>query len=219
MIISYTANTPAEAWRYVLKQFPKHSFIVKGVRDAEDTKAIDGVIITEIKNPTDLVEKNPMYQQGFINAYKEQFVNPDKGGHEYRYGERLFAYPDREEYFGMNQIDYIIRTLQKDKTSRRAVAITWNPYIDTWEDVKDVPCLQLIKCKIVNYRLHMEVVFRSHDMLSAYYPNVLGLSYLMDYIAERIGLPKGRLTVVSLNPHVYHNRDRDKFKQVTGMRI
>lgn len=213
MIINYTANTPAEAWRYVLKQFPTHGIIVG------DTKTIDGIIITEIKNPTDTVEKNPMYQQGFINAYKTQFLDGDCRGFEYTYGERLCAYPDTEERVGLNQIDYIIKTLQKDKTSRRAQAITWNPYIDTWENVKDVPCLQLVKCRIMKNKLHMEVVFRSHDMLSGYYPNVLGLSYLMDYIAEKVGVQKGHLTVVSLSPHVYHNRDRDMFKAVTGLKI
>ena len=213
MIFEHTANTPGEAWRHVLKLFPEHGIITG------DVKTIDGVIITEIKNPTDSVEKNPMYQQGFINAYKTQFLDTDCRGFEYTYGERLFAYPDREEYFEMNQIDYIIKTLQKDSKSRRAQAITWNPYIDAWEDVKDVPCLQLVKCRVMKNKLHMEVVFRSHDMLSGYYPNVLGLSYLMDYIAEKVGVQKGHLTVVSLSPHVYHNRDRDVFKAVTGMRI
>lgn len=217
MIISYTANTPAEAWRYVLKQFPEHGIITG------DTKTIDGVIITEIKNPTDSVEKNPMYQQGFINAYKTQFLDTDCRGFEYTYGNRLCAYEDNEAYCYRNQINYIIKILQKDSKSRRAQAITWNPFFDTDEDCEnmpeEVPCLQLVKCRIMKNKLHMEVVFRSHDMLSGYYPNVLGLSYLMGYIAEKVGVQKGHLTVVSLSPHVYHNRDRDMFKAVTGMRI
>lgn len=213
MIINYTANTPGEAWRYVLKQFPTHGIIVN------DTKTIDGIIVTEIKNPTDTVEKNPMYQQGFINAYKTQFLDGDCRGFEYTYGERLCKYEDNEGYCCVNQIDYIIKTLQKDKTSRRAQAITWNVFYDTDKDVKDVPCLQIVKCRIMKNKLHMEVVFRSHDMLSGYYPNVLGLSYLMDYIAEKVGVQKGHLTVVSLSPHVYHNRDRDMFKAVTGLKI
>ena len=223
MIISYEANTPAEAWRYVLKQFPSHGVIVNGKKPVDDTKAIDGVIITKIKNPTDRVEKNPVYGQKFIDEYKTQFLNPDSRGFEYTYGERLCAYEDNEAYCHRNQINYIIKILQKDSKSRRAQAITWNPFFDTDEDCEDmpedVPCLQLVKCRVMKNKLHMEVVFRSHDMLLGYYPNVLGLSYLMDHIADHVGVQKGSLTVVSLSPHVYYNRDRDVYKAVTVLSI
>lgn len=214
MIISYTANTPGEAWRYVLKQFPDYGVIVK------DTKTIDGVIVTEIKNPTDNVEKNPVYGQAFIDEYKKQFLTPINKGFEYTYGQRLIEYPDGKDKWSLsiNQLEYIIKMLRADKNTRRAQAITWNPFVDT--AVVDVPCLQIVKCRIVKGKMHMEVVFRSHDMLLGYYPNVLGLSYLMDYLVNEIGgVTKGHLTVVSLSPHVYYNRDRDTFKAVTGLRI
>ena len=225
MIISYEANTPAEAWKYVLKKFPTHGVIVNGKKPVDDTKAIDGVIITKIKNPTDRVEKNPVYGQKFIDEYKTQFLNPDCNGFEYTYGNRLCAYSwangvvsyEDELVVSQNQIGYIIKTLSKDKASRRAVAITWQPWVD--EFVEDVPCLQLVKCRVMKNKLHMEVVFRSHDMLLGYYPNVLGLSYLMDHIADHVGVQKGSLTVVSLSPHVYYNRDRDVYKAVTGLSI
>lgn len=220
MIISYEANTPAEAWRYVLKQFPTHGIIVAGKKSDDDTKAIDGVIITKIKNPTDIVEKNPVYGQGFIDEYKKSFLSANTAGFEYRYGERLCAYEhDGEIPDVINQIDYIIRTLRKDSKSRRAQGIIWNPFIDTNEKIEDVPCLQLVKCRVMKNKLHMEVVFRSHDMVLGYYPNVLGLSYLMDHIADHVGVQKGSLTVVSLSPHVYYNRDRDVYKAVTGLSI
>lgn len=219
MIISYEANTPAEAWRYVLKQFPSHGVIVNGKKPVDDTKAIDGVIITKIKNPTDRVEKNPVYGQKFIDEYKTQFLNPDSRGFEYTYGQRFCSYMGSAYFANVNQIKYIIQELNRNVNSRRAQAITWNPLIDTREGVEDVPCLQLVKCRVMKNKLHMEVVFRSHDMLLGYYPNVLGLSYLMDRIADHVGVQKGSLTVVSLSPHVYYNRDRDVYKAVTGLSI
>lgn len=213
MIFEHTANTPAEAWRYALKQFVGNGYVVG------DSKRLDGVIVTEIKNPTDRVENNPLYKQMFIDEYKKSFVMANKGGFEYRYGERLASYPDGDlqPYETVNQIEYIIRELKRDKNSRRALGITWNPFFDTGKD--DVPCLQIVKCVIFRGRLNMEVVFRSHDMLKGYYPNVLGLSYLMDYIVNSLGgYTKGSLRVVSLSPHVYVD-DRDHFRAVTGCKL
>ena len=92
MIIEHTAETPAAAWRYALKQFVGNGYVIG------DSKRLDGVIVTEIKSPTDRVENNPLYKQAFIDEYKKQFLDPGVGGFEYRYGERLLAYPDNEEY-------------------------------------------------------------------------------------------------------------------------
>lgn len=210
MIISYTANTPAEAWRYVLKQFTSNGVVIG------NCKTFDGVIVTEIKHPTDRIEKNPLYGQAFVDEYKKQFLNTNAGGFEYTYGQRLCSYPNGE-YYAVNQIKYIIEGLKRDKNSRRTQAITWNPLVDTMKE--DVPCLQIVKCVIVRGKLNMEVVFRSHDMLKGYYPNVLGLSYLMDYIVSEIGgVSKGCLRVVSMSPHVYLS-DRDVFKVITGVKL
>lgn len=213
MIINYVANTPAEAWRYILKQFISNGLVIG------DCKTLDGIIVTEIKNPTDRIEKNPLYKQMFIDEYKKQFLCANKNGFEYTYGQRLLAYPDGDEKWSLltNQIECLVKELQRDKDSRRAQAITWNPFIDPYNE--DVPCLQLVRCVIVKGRLNMEVVFRSHDMLKGYYPNVLGLSYLMDYLVKEVGgVTKGCLRVVSHSPHVYLS-DRDVFRAVTGGKL
>lgn len=213
----YTANTPHEAWKHILNFFVFHGTVIG------NCKTFDGIIVTEIRNPTDKVEKNPLYGQMFIDEYKTQFLNSDPKGFEYTYGERLCAYLTYDGIMcKVNQIDYIIRELKKDVNSRRAQAITWKPLFDTDcgdDDVEDVPCLQLVRCVVVHGRLNMEVVFRSHDMLKGYYPNVLGLSYLMDYIVKEVGgVTKGYLRVVSMSPHIYLS-DRDVFKALTGGKL
>ena len=210
MIINYTANTPAEAWRYILKQFIGNGFVIG------ECKTLDGIIVTEIKNPTHLIEKNPLYGQMFVEEYKKEFLTSDIRGFEYTYGSRLLTYLLRDSTF-FDQIDYLVKELQRDKNSRRAQGITWDVNIDPCKE--DVPCLQLVRCVIVRGRLNMEVVFRSHDMLKGYYPNVLGLSCLMDAIVEKVGgVTKGCLRVVSHSPHVYLS-DRDVFRAVTGGKL
>lgn len=210
MIYETTVETPYLAWKEALFRISASGILV------DKKKLFNGIIVTEIQRPTDIIQKNPLYGQMFIDEYKKQFLNPDPKGFEYTYGERLCSYMGNEDISNVNQIKYLIKTLQGDKNSRRAQGITWNPLIDTQEGIEDVPCLQLVRCVIVNGRLSMEVVFRSHDMLKGYYPNVLGLSYLMDYIVKEVGgVTKGYLRVVSMSPHVYTS-DRDVFKAVTG---
>lgn len=215
MIYETTVETPYLAWKEALFRISASGILV------DKKKLFDGIIVTEIQRPTDIIQKNPLYGQMFIDEYKKQFLNPDKKGFEYTYGQRLCQYPDytTNGCCNMNQIKYVIKMLQEDSNSRRAQAITWNPFFDADEDYRyrpeDVPCLQLVRCVIVNGRLNMEVVFRSHDMLKGYYPNVLGLSYLMDYIVKEVGgVTKGYLRVVSMSPHVYTS-DRDTFRAVT----
>ena len=210
MIFEHTAETPFQAWKWATKLFASNGVII------DKCKTINGIVITEIKHPTDSVEKNPLYGQMFIDEYKKQFLNPDPKDFEYTYGQRLCAYDTAGGY--LDQIWCIIRELTRDVNSRRAQAITWNPLLDA-TGREDVPCLQLVRCTVVKGRLNMEVVFRSHDMLKGYYPNVLGLNYLMDHIVKEVGgVTKGYLRVVSMSPHVYLS-DRDVYCAITGANL
>jgi thymidylate synthase len=99
-------------------------------------------------------------------------------------------------------------------STRRAVAITWTPEVD--QDEKNVPCLQLIMCTIRRGRLDMKVVFRSNDMLSALGANMYGLTELQKFIADKIGVPVGTYTHISLVPHVYYKRDASELSKMLG---
>jgi thymidylate synthase len=78
----------------------------------------------------------------------------------------------------------------------------------------------------LHYFLHARFPFRSHDMLSGYGANAVGLASLMVYVAQElhrktgwdIGL--GSLTTFSSNPHLYWTRDDhelSKFKEQLGI--
>lgn len=216
MIKTVSARTPHMAWKEVLKVIKNHGVII------DNKKILNGIIVSEIEYPDDKPNKNPIFGMAFIDEYKKQFLNPDPRGFEYTYGQRLGAYPvsDEFDFVVTNQIDYIISELKRDTNSRRAQAITWNPFIDACNGLEDVPCLQLVRCRIMDRKVYMEAVFRSHDMLLGYYPNVLGLSYLHEHIAKELGMygRRGSLTVVSMSPHVYIT-DKDAFKSVMGVNL
>ena len=63
----------------------------------------------------------------------------------------------------------------------------------------DCPCLQLVECVIREGKLHMKVVFRSNDMLTAAGANMFALATLQEYIAGESGLPCGSYTHISLS--------------------
>jgi thymidylate synthase len=70
--------------------------------------------------------------------------------------------------------------------------------------------------------LHARFPFRSHDMLSGYGANAVGLTSLMQYVSEQLGkktgwdIRLGSLTTFSSNAHLYwvrDDREMSKFKK------
>ncbi|MDD1658221.1 MAG: thymidylate synthase [Methanomicrobiales archaeon] len=149
------------------------------------------------------------FQRRFLEKYAEDLLNGSAAQFEYDYHSRLFDWGQGLTRAGKeihaDQIGYIGRKLAASPVSRRAVAVTWNPPVD--EELDDCPCLQLVQCLVRNGALHMKVVFRSNDMLSAAGANMFALVHLQKSIADRLGLPCGSYTHISLVPHVYYRRD------------
>lgn len=168
----------------------------------------------------------PMYYEEYID---EIVKGKHSGKFDYDYHSRLFNHsvntdlglvesmiPDKDTCQAhvkvllkhlsgrsSNQIEYIIKKLKQFPTSRRALAITWEPVIDAKVTDHEVPCLQYIQCMINQGRLDMIVMFRSEDMLLGYPVNVVGLVNLMMYIANQIGVKCGTYTHIVTIPHIY----------------
>ena len=73
--------------------------------------------------------------------------------------------------------------------------------VDLYED--SIPCLQLVDFLIRDGKLHLTTVFRSWDVKRAAPQNLYGLSKLMEYVAEHVGIPMGELTVFAVSAHIY----------------
>ena len=110
----------------------------------------------------------------------------------------------------INQIDYIVNKLKNEMNSRRALAITWNPYIDIDENdnYKSVPCLQYIQFLIRDNKLEMSVMFRSNDILLAYHSNIIGLIVLGEMVAEKLRIKLNKYTHYIVSAHIYIDRDK-----------
>jgi len=122
------------------------------------------------------------------------------------------------EFFGYDQLAMIIAELRRNPTSRRCVLAMWNG-MDTGErdlDViendlltgirggRDVPCNTHAYFDVRGGVLNMTVCNRSNDAVwGAYGANAVHFSFLLEYMAEQIGVPVGVCRQISNNFHAY----------------
>jgi len=200
-----------------------HELVVKQIlekgrvlvtEDGEATVETDGialVIASPFTGP--MVSPRSRLQRRFMDAYARDLLEGTGAEFEYDYHTRLFSWGEGcapatgGPPFSIDQVEYIVEKLSESPVSRRALAVTWIPPVD--EHLDDCPCLQLVQCLVRDGALHMRVVFRSNDMLTAAGANMFALAHLQAHIADRLGLPCGSYTHVSLVPHIYYIRDAD----------
>jgi hypothetical protein len=109
------------------------------------------------------------------------------------------------EHFGLDQLDIIASALAKNHDDRRNVLGMWDPAHDLGLVSKDLPCN--LNCKFLvraDGKLHMHVDNRSNDIIWGLYgANAVHFSYLLEYMAARIGVPVGHQVHLSNNYHSY----------------
>jgi thymidylate synthase len=117
-------------------------------------------------------------------------------------------------FFGWDQLDEIIAELKTKPTSRQCVLAMWNaaPTIDAHNDDfyvathggKAVPCNTHCYLAIRNGRLNLTVCNRSNDLIFGMLgANAVHMSFLLEYIAMRVGVPMGSYFQFTNNMHVY----------------
>lgn len=125
----------------------------------------------------------------------EHQIYLDDDGFIYTYSERL------QNYQGRNQLTDIINRLKQDKGSNRAVAVTFNPFVDN--ERADIPCLQLIQALVRDDKLILSVYFRSNDLYGAFPSNMMFLTYLGMKIANELDVKFDYIDYHCSSLHVY----------------
>ncbi len=130
--------------------------------------------------------------------YKKIFLSGEKPNNvAYTYGNRLFDFPG-----GIDQVDFIIKKLKEEPSTRRALATVYAPTIDTLHS--SPPCMSLMQVLVTGKnKLNMFVTFRSHDIFKAAIPNAYGLLCLHAQICEQVGMERGTMTIQSQSAHIY----------------
>jgi len=195
MPILIKAPTITAGWQMLLRRIMERGNEVHDERGSL-TKELLNTIVT-IKNPLDTKTPEGYFWSGEkLERYSKQFLSKDKQGFVYTYGNRL-----REHFNGIDQIQEAILRLKNCMESRRAISVTWDPAVDTKND--EVPCMILIDFKIRDGKLNTTGLWRSHDIYGAWYPNAVGLSNLAAYVADKLNVNIGTLTIHSISAHTY----------------
>ena len=125
----------------------------------------------------------------------EHQIYLDDDGFIYTYSERL------QNYQGRNQLNDIVNRLKQDMGGNRAVAVTFNPFIDNERD--DIPCLQLIQAIVRDDKLILSVYFRSNDLYGAFPSNMMFLTYLGMKIANELDVKFDYIDYHCSSLHIY----------------
>ena len=112
--------------------------------------------------------------------------------------------------FQMDQIKWVLNLLQKDPNTRRAVVSIWNAEFDTKES-KDIPCNDLLMFKVREGQLYLTVANRSNDLHWGLCTNVFQFSFILELMANILGLEVGHQTHNSQSLHIY------KTNEITGI--
>lgn len=151
-----------------------------------------------IYDPRYDIPKGCVWTYDRLEEYSKEFIegeNPQD--FIYTYGERL-----RKPY---DQIQVVIDKLNSNANTRRATLTTWQPANDLTSE--DVPCMILLDFKIRNYELNITGVWRSHDIYGAWFPNLIGLYSLANFISKKCDKCVGinQITVHSISAHINEN--------------
>lgn len=141
----------------------------------------------------------------WLAQFNQQMRNYSDDGETFHgaYGYRW------RQAFEKDQLESIVRLLQKQPSSRRAVLQIWGCEWDLLEDeslCKDIPCNLMVLFNNRAGALDITVYNRSNDLIWGLAgANAVQFSILQEYIAAKLGWPVGRYYQVSNNYHAYQD--------------
>jgi thymidylate synthase len=110
-------------------------------------------------------------------------------------------------WFGKFGVKHIVRLLQQDSMSRRAVIPMYGTDTDHMDmEAKVVPCTLAVEFRLRNGHLNMRAIMRSQDILWGMGNDLPTFSFLQEIVATLLNAEMGTLTVSVGSFHVYESR-------------
>lgn len=123
------------------------------------------------------------------------------------YGTRLF-----QPRPGLNQILAAVERIKKDKGTRRAAAVIWQPE-DAARESSDIPCTFGISFYVRSGHLNATTIMRSNAAYRLLPFNVFEFTLLAELVSVLTGIPLGEYTTFAVSMHIYES-EMPKVKQV-----
>lgn len=208
--LSICGDTLPEVWEAAVIETWKGGSEFKTQYDKEgDPSSKDCLAMLVIQNPMQEfrihkaipagLDDLEIYRQEVLYGVHDNWIDPEHGAWQYSYHERLFNYTNASGD-SIDQINQIIEKLSEVSYTRRAQAITWNPFKDNF--CNEAACLQRIMCRIEDDKLQMNISMRSNDAFKASFMNMYAFTELQKYIANQISIKTGKEIGVGRYTHM-----------------
>lgn len=184
-------DTIIEAWKevlHLLTRFGRRVTLKKGDRlELQHVK----VVVEKPRFEAEEKLKAVNLDSRKLRQYQEDILKGEMRPDEtYNYGHRL------RTHFGLDTLAACVEWLKKDPEDRKA-------YVALWDTKRDLtvkagrPCLASLFFRKLEGKLTLSATFRTHNAMDAYPLNLYGLMAIQNWVAERVGLPPGAITVIS----------------------
>jgi len=233
-------NTPLGAWKellYLLSRFGRRVTLKKGDRlELQNVK----VVVEKPEFETKELEKCNLDSEKF-KRYQVDILTPDRrldtislkgqltlphvprvelrDDETYSYGHRLREYFKDDNLMKFDGLMECVKRLKKDPEDRKA-------YFTLWDNIKDLsikkrqghPCFVSMFFRKYQDKLTLTATFRTHNAMDGWLLNCHGLMAIQSFVAERVKIPIGAITVIShsisLDP-----RELDRAMLIIGKRF
>ena len=201
-------KTAMDVWKLALKRVidEGHDFIDQNNRKCRQFLNFTMLVEdpeTNITAPIDWLNSFRTWRYPKLEEIAEIMLS-DKASLDYTYcyGSRIFNYNE-----SIDQINkYVIPTLRRYPTSRRAVVSLWNPDKDSHIEKSEVPGLISIDFKLIDNKLHVTAILRSNDLFFGWPANIYQLYVLQDFVKKKLDCESGTLTIFSVSAHLFNDQ-------------
>ena len=200
-----TAESPLTAWRELIFRLVRFGHLIhlrKGDRqELQNVKVV-------IDNPS-FDDKAELEKFGFdiesLKAYqKDMLLAALPEDHSYTYGNRI------REYYGFDSLEKFAARLINNPQDRDCYLALWDSYKDI--DSEDSPCLVSLFFRVYDNKLTLTASYRTHNAVDAWLKNIYGLIAAQKFVAEKINIEPGPVTVIShsisIDPSRYDTAQR-----------
>ncbi len=210
------AKNVIEGWKSTLKVIMEkgNDFIDRDKRVCRELLNVVLMIesTNDIEEPVNVMKRFKDFIYPSREEIKSIMLNKiSPSGYNYSYGQRLFNYRNAK-----NQIDnFVYPLLRGNPNSRRGIAVIYDPLVDSLKNKKSVPGLISIYFRIYNSKLDITVNIRSNDFFIGWPANIYQIYVLQEYLANKLKIPTGGITVFSNSAHIFQEHF-DKINKILG---